>query len=374
MNVLGDKHVKYLHIFASRDLKFYTPLVKLIGDKKNGFNWDDTVFLVTHKSVYEALHKNCNMVLDEDASEWYYKYEKNCDWFISHGFIDHKRALLLPKRIQKKIVYRYWGGRKPIPEYIHGINLKNISIFFYRLTYRMLYSRMFGHFAMIGIANLVDEIDLRKMDKRTPMFILPYGSSEYELVKKYTKENTKSSNELRIMIGHSSIRSEKHIYYIDLLQRFKDENIRIYVPISYGDMDYAHEINEYVKNNGIDNVVLLNEYMPIEEYIKLLCSIDIAVLDGETSNALGNIHIHLSFGNTLYVSRTGVVHSALNERKIPHHYVDELKTIDFNCFSKLLPISYDSVSDDFKVQPSEYYIKCWKEAYDFLDSLKKLNK
>ena len=54
---------------------------------------------------------------------------------------------------------------------------------------------------------------------------------------KFRRENHNSC--INIQIGHPSTQVLNHIEVLEDLYKFRDENIRIYIPLSYGDEEYG---------------------------------------------------------------------------------------------------------------------------------------
>ncbi len=368
MNMLNKKHYKYLHIITAKDMKFVASIVRMINSPRNGFHNDEHVFVVSNKDVYDGLKEfGDNIVLDETTKNWFQVYDKTCDWFISHGFFDKKKGMAFNKRIKNKIVFRYWGGRRPLPKKQKGKTATNIFISTYSVAYKMLYKHIYGHFALIGIANIVDKIDLGDLITNVPMMKMPYSlEGRYDLARNIAKRPKKHTNYINVIIGHRSDRNERHIHYINLLQKYADKNIKIFVPLSYGDKKYAEEVKKYVINKNIKNVIIIEHFMDYSVYLNFLHEMDIALIDGETSCALGNIGIHLQFGNTLYISRTGIIKKAFDCEKVPYRCLDELENASFESFCNL--IKYDtSEGKEFLSKPYTSQVKCWHEVFNYLE-------
>lgn len=370
MNALNGRHVKYIHIFSSKDIKFYVPIVKMINNSKNGFNTNEHIFLTPFKKVYESLGAFENIILDDKTKNWFKEYDKFCDWFITHGYFSRKDGFLLSKRIKNKIVFRYWGGRRPFPKKINGRLFHNMVIDVYAIIYKIIYRYIYGHFALFGIANIVDQIDLNEVLYDKPMMRMPYASEESKDYVTILKNQHKiDDGKIRIIIGHRSDKNEHHIKFIDLLQRFADENIEIFIPLSYGDMKYAQEVKNHIMQTSARKVKVIDELMEKNDYLKLLRDMDIAIIDGETSCALGNISYHVQFENTVFLSRTGLIKKAFELERIPFHCVDEIEKMSFSEFSKILLFDGDK-SKEFGIKPYDRQLVCWKNVLTYLDEKK----
>ena len=62
-----------------------------------------------------------------------------------------------------------------------------------------------------------------------------------------------------------------HIKALKALEKFKDENIKIVLPLSYsGDKQYLEEIYKYLECVFKGKYIVLKDFIPKEEYFKIL--------------------------------------------------------------------------------------------------------
>ena len=98
---------------------------------------------------------------------------------------------------------------------------------------------------------------------------------------------------LRLLAGNSAAATNHHFELFDLLaQRLGSRDARIFVPLSYGDADYAQAVEARGHQLFGHRFVPLNRFMPLGEYHALLDSIDIAFFNQRRQQGAGNI-IHL---------------------------------------------------------------------------------
>lgn len=348
-------------------------MLQVINNPENLLHPDNHIFLTPHRNIYEAYSQYGNVVLDERTKNWFKVYDKSCDWFIVHGCFTKKDGLILSKRVKNKIVFRYWGGRRPMLSQIDGRPFHNLLINIYQRLYRMIYKYIYGHFALIGIANIVDVLDIGDILPDVPMMRMPYSDiNSKETISNLLAQPKRNDGIIKIIIGHRSDKNEHHIKYIDLLQRFSKENIEIYIPLSYGDLEYAKTVKKYIALTKAKHVTVIDEFLDKGEYLKLLRDMDIALIDGETSCALGNISIHVQFENTIFISRTGLIKKAFERESIPFHCLDEIEKMEFSEFAK--PLTYNSVkSEEFSSSSYNSPVEYWKTILNYLDEKEKLN-
>jgi len=108
---------------------------------------------------------------------------------------------------------------------------------------------------------------------------------------------------VNILLGNSATPTNCHIDALEKLAHLKDSNIRIYTPLSYGSDAYADMITQKGKEIFGDKFIPMRDFMPAEEYFKLLGSIDAAVMAHDRQQAMGNIVPLLYAGKRVYLRR-----------------------------------------------------------------------
>lgn len=111
----------------------------------------------------------------------------------------------------------------------------------------------------------------------------------------------KEKNKYYIQIGNSADPSNNHIEIFDKLRAYKNENIEIICPLSYGNLQYRNEVIK--KGNEIfgDKFNPIMDFLPLEEYLLQLSKIDIAIFNHKRQQAIGNITSLLGFGKKVYI-------------------------------------------------------------------------
>jgi hypothetical protein len=123
-------------------------------------------------------------------------------------------------------------------------------------------------------------------------------------------EQTKSTQSgLTILVGNSADPSNNHIEALEKLLPYKDQDIKICVPLSYGDQAHAKKVIEQGKDWFGEKFFPMVSFMPFDQYLKFLKSVDIAIFNHKRQQAMGNIITLLGMGKTVYVRRD-VSHSS----------------------------------------------------------------
>jgi hypothetical protein len=85
------------------------------------------------------------------------------------------------------------------------------------------------------------------------------------------------------------------------LKQYKDENIKIFVPLSYGNQQYAEEVIAKGQEIFGNKFIPFIDFMPFEAYLEFLSDIDIAVFAHKRQQAMGNTITLLGLGKKVYL-------------------------------------------------------------------------
>lgn len=113
-----------------------------------------------------------------------------------------------------------------------------------------------------------------------------------------------SHNSINILLGNSATSTNNHIDALKKLSCYKDENIKIYCPLSYGNENYAKEIERIGEEMFGIKFISLRKFMPSNDYINFLTEIDIAIFNNNRQQAMGTIRTLLGLGKKIYLNRS----------------------------------------------------------------------
>ena len=117
--------------------------------------------------------------------------------------------------------------------------------------------------------------------------------------------NLKNDNTINIQVGNSADPTNNQIEVFKKLRKYKNENIKIYAPLSYGDQTYADAVISKGKEIFKDRFIPITNFMPFKEYLEFLGNIDIAIFAHRRQQAMGNIITLLGLGKKIYI-RTSI--------------------------------------------------------------------
>ncbi len=309
---------KILHI-AGCD-KFIPPFVKFV---KENFDFSQHEFLLTGGIGGEELSSAQNVFFAKNSISEKLKYYwqavikmNQADKIILHGLFDRKMVVLLffMPWLLKKCYWVMWGGDL----YVYQLGERNV---------KWKVSEFFRRPVIKSIGNLVTyipgDVELaRKWYGATGENheCLMYLSNVYNTLE---VSNTQSDT-INIQIGNSADPSNNHIEILGKLLPFKDKNIQIYAPLSYGDKAHAKEVVSKGKELFGDKFLALTDFMPFEQYLKFLGSIDIAVFNHKRQQAMGNTITLLGLGKTVFIRSDTTQWQLFKDKDI-----EVLNTLDF---------------------------------------------
>lgn len=280
----------------------------------NNFNHSDQVFMTGKAFDADATapiglgRKNGDVnIISPKKIFTYLKILKNCDGIIIHGIFSPKHLLLiaLHKKWLKKACWIIWGG----DIYVHNKENKTIKEKITDFVKKKTAPKI-GFIAPLvdkdynfaqkwyGVTGVKVPINYPTPLQNTKIIQMLSRASDI-------KEHKSDKEALNIMIGNSATETNCHMEAINALAQYKNENIKIYLPLSYGSSGYeryAQEVTEYAESIfGKDKIIPIRNKMASDEYCELLSKIDVAVFYNNRQQAMGNIAIMLEAGAKVYI-------------------------------------------------------------------------
>ncbi|MFW1968565.1 TDP-N-acetylfucosamine:lipid II N-acetylfucosaminyltransferase [Acinetobacter guillouiae] len=114
----------------------------------------------------------------------------------------------------------------------------------------------------------------------------------------------KNKNVVNILIGNSADPTNEHLEVLDKLSFLKYHNIKIIVPLSYGNKEYAQKVINYGSLIYGDKFWGVTDFMPYIEYLSLLENVDIAIFNHKRQQAMGNTINLIGLGKTVYLRKS----------------------------------------------------------------------
>lgn len=298
--------------------KFIPPFIDFLEDH---FEEDNKhIFLILGDCCSHAIIQKKNVINFENFGIKniikLYKFTKMAEKIILHGLSGNKLVVLLSLQpwLLKKCYWAIWGGD------LYSYKLANRSLGWYRNEiFRRFFIRRLGHL----VTYVEGDVDLaRKWYGARGQYheCLMYPSNLYKEV----KIPDKTGNALTIQIGNSADPSNEHIEIFEILSCHKNENIKIYAPLSYGNPEYAKKVIEKGKEIFNDKFIPITDFMNYDCYLKYLAGIEVGIFNHRRQQGMGNIITLLGLGKKVYI-RADVTSWGLYEKiGVKTFSIDEL--------------------------------------------------
>lgn len=228
------------------------------------------------------------------------EFVEGFDLVVYHGLNDFSIIEFFyrnPKILKKTVLY-FWGGDIPRYDVPQKDKVKREVIInaYKRIT--------------------ILESDLKKLsqiynhdfcsDKGSNRFFTYIKEKRYEVFSPFITQTKKYKKEyVIIQVGNSATETNNHIETLRKLSRFSRENIKIFLPLAYGDMQYAKMVEETARALFEDKIIVQKEYLTLEEYSKRLANVDIGIFGMMRQQALGNIYHLIGMGKKVYLCKEG---------------------------------------------------------------------
>lgn len=302
---------------------------------------------------------------------------RNYDYIVIHSYklsILTSLFFLLDKSLRKKLVWIEWG----FDLYTKKPKLKNVKAYIKYWVNRTIKGKI-PH--VVGI--FPPDCDYYKKQypkSKANVYYAPYcGAKVDDEFLHYSRDSrlkkTIAENDtVYIQIGHYALNRLNHVEVLKSLEKWKDENIMLFLPLSYGNSAYADEVQKYAEEKFPNKTIVLRNMMPRDEYFKLIQRIDIGIFNTARQCGLGNIHRMIFRNVKLYMAENSVMYNYFDERGIPVQSCKKLDTQSFDAFVKPVETSEEEKFAEYLrfLSDSEYRISFWKNIYDKLrEDLKK---
>lgn len=147
-----------------------------------------------------------------------------------------------------------------------------------------------------------------------------------------------------VQIGNSATESNNHVDAFFVLSKFKEEEIQLILPMSYGNPKYS----SFVKKNGqqiFDNKIqYVENFVSRDEYIKKMQETDICVMYHNRQQAFGNCIPLLMLGKKLYLKEENSLFSFFRSIDVIVFDANEIEKMTFENFKK--PLSEEEKSQN----------------------------
>lgn len=310
---------KILHIMSND--KFAVPFIDFIENNQIGGKHIYLYFgsLSNNDFPIPDLH-NVDILNNEDRKakkiKYLLKYFYTADKIIIHGLFNPLLVKLLYFQpwLLKKCYWVMWGG----------------DLYYHELARESKEYELLEKWRKRVIGNMRGLITYVKGDYRLAQKWYGATGEYYEcfmypsnLYKEYDLE-PKEHKTINIQVGNSADPTNNHLDVFGKLKRYANDDIRVIVPLSYGNQEYAKKI--IVKGQEIfgDKFEPLTKFLPFEKYLDLLAEIDIAIFNHNRQQAMGNTITLLGLGKKVYMRSDTTPWSLFTDLDVKVYNVDDI--------------------------------------------------
>ncbi len=290
---------KILHVLYND--KFIVPFIDFINENNLDENHTFLYFGGAPEKDFPIPDEiNIDILKIEDSKfkkiKYFLKYFYTADKIILHSLFNPLlvKFLYLQPWLLKKCYWVLWGG----------------DLYYHILSRDTRDYKLYEKWRTKVIRNLKG--------------VICYNQAEYNLVKEWygTKAEFFQSffypsnlfekldvtvlktSTIYIQVGNSADPTNHHIEIFKKLKLYKNENIKIIVPLSYGNQENAKKVIKIGKEMFGDKLEPLIDFIPFDEYLIILGKIDIAIFNHNRQQAMGNITTLLGLGKKVYMRNT----------------------------------------------------------------------
>lgn len=272
------------------DEKFTSDFIDLVDHEFNQNR--EHVFLVVTKHEklrYEISSKAEKIFIRQDIPSIFrlIYYLIRADKIITHGlFNPYLIYMLYFLHVSHKVVWAIWGG-----DLYDYKNEKGVLKFVKKRVIMKFYGAM---------TPVPGDADLSRV-------IYGFRGKYYPCMLYLSNviigkdNNNRDCDNYTILVGNSADSENRHKYILEKLKTLNLKNVRFVIPLSYGDQSYADEIEAAYKAEYGENAICLRRFMPKEEYIKLLSSVDVVLFSHRRQQGVGNLVQLINLGAKVYL-------------------------------------------------------------------------
>lgn len=312
---------KILHLCNSSPItRSYIDFINENFEKENHF------FVVFPTSFIYDYPDNCLVITRKNAKFNYLKVlllSNRASKIILHGFFYNRfitRLLTISPWNIKKCYWIIWGA-----DLYDDINQVGYT--------KTLRYKSFFFFKKLIIKKIKKVCTLTKEETTIYLNFFNYTPQFFEIqyinpLTQHMLDNSKKQcpKTIRILIGNSATATNLHLEILNTLTKFSSLDIQLFVPLSYGDMDYANQVIEAGSRLFNDKFIPITNFLEPEDYANLIANIDIAIFNNKEQQGLGNIYALLYLEKKVYIRSDSPIWSSLHSQNFKMYDTLHLKS------------------------------------------------
>lgn len=189
-----------------------------------------------------------------------------------------------------------------------------------------------------------------------------FYDQNFDIAKNLTPTENKLSKTINVQIGNSATESCNHVDCIEVLKKFKEDNINLVFPLSYGVQKYAEFVKDFANRSFKNQCEFIEKFVQREAYIEKLNSVDIAIMFHNRSQAFGNCIALLTLGKKLYIKSNNSLWNFFKRSGMIVFDATEIENMSFEDFSrplsqKQIEINITIISSLLSTEKRREYLK-----------------
>lgn len=260
--------------------------------------------------------------------------------------------------IFKKSVWIYWGA----DIYAYRNRFKSLKHIIYHWCRKSVIRKIPDIAGFLeGDFRIITRVYKTKARYHQVVYPIP---AWFELIENdYPEIKKEGKSTLNVLLGNSASKTNLHLEALSILSRYNQENLAILCPLSYGikQKSYLQEVISAGKNFFGDRFRPLTEFMDPARYQELLNGTDIAVMNHNRQEALGNIISLLYLGKKVYLKQDTSSFEYFRHLEVKIYTIEELQHQSFEEFSAINRAELEQNAPILKRELGmDQYVKCWK--------------
>ncbi len=299
---------KYIHLMSND--KFAKPFVQFLNK-----NYDTSEHLVLCKRFFRDFpFPEGENVLEIKSYREFDFYNPQIEKIICHSLFDEERVQFFYKHqelLQEKTYWQIWGGD------LYDAPTDEINTFV-RKNFK-------------GYITMFDEAYARKKYGITAPFYPAYYVTPMSGISPAKIREERGAHEgINIQINNSADVSTIEI--LEMLKKFRKENMKIYTVLSYGQMKEKDSILQKGKEIFGQKFIPLLQYLPAEEYMRHLANLDVLILNQSRQQAGANAHSAVHLGIKLFIHDENTIGTKLKNDGLSIYNPKDIENMDFQEF------------------------------------------
>lgn len=188
---------------------------------------------------------------------------------------------------------------------------------------------------------------IERVDIFCPVLTTEYGAMHWPLTKKpklmdwnygtmednWAKAGFTPIDGNNVLLGNSAATTCNHIDGIDLINEVEEFQGKLIIPLSYGNQAYKELIKNYLHQSFKGEAMVLEDFMPFDEYTKIISTCSLVVMPHKRQQGLGNILMLMNLGAKIFLDKDNLLYTYLIEQGF---VVYTLEDISQKCFQDKL--------------------------------------